>query len=83
MSQKSYENKISMYGKIYMFFIVTFILVENTIRTVLIDSAFLCSDKKQDEGIPGWLNGLVPAFGPGRDPGGPGSSPTSGSLHGA
>ena len=27
-------------------------------------------------GIPGWLSGLVPAFGPGRDPGDPGSSPT-------
>ena len=34
-------------------------------------------------GIPGWLSGLVPAFSPGRDPGGPGSSPTLGSLHGA
>ena len=33
-------------------------------------------------GIPGWLSGLVPAFGPGRDPGVPGSSPTAGSLHG-
>ena len=32
-------------------------------------------------GIPGWLSGLVPAFGPGHDPGVPGSSPTSGSLH--
>ena len=26
-------------------------------------------------GIPGWLSGLAPAFGPGRDPGVPGSSP--------
>ena len=34
-------------------------------------------------GIPGWLSGLMPAFGPGCDPGVPGSSPTSGSLHGA
>ena len=34
-------------------------------------------------GIPGWLSGLAPAFGPGRDPGVPGSSPTSGSLQGA
>ena len=34
-------------------------------------------------GIPGWLSGLAPAFGPGRDPGVPGSSPTSGSWHGA
>ena len=33
-------------------------------------------------GIPGWLSGLAPAFGPGRDPGVPGSSPTLGSLHG-
>ncbi|CAD7671201.1 unnamed protein product [Nyctereutes procyonoides] len=30
-------------------------------------------------GIPGWRSGLAPAFGPGRDPGDPGSSPTSGS----
>ena len=34
-------------------------------------------------GIPGWRNGLAPAFGPGRDPGDPGSSPTLGSLQGA
>ena len=34
-------------------------------------------------GIPGWLSGLVPAFGPGHDPGVLGSSPASGSLHGA
>ena len=30
-------------------------------------------------GIPGWRSGLVPAFGPGRDPGDLGSNPTSGS----
>ena len=30
-------------------------------------------------GIPGWRNGLAPAFGPGHDPGDPGSNPTSGS----
>ena len=30
-------------------------------------------------GIPGWRRGLAPAFGPGRDPGDPESSPTSGS----
>ena len=30
-------------------------------------------------GIPGWRSGLVPAFGPGRDPGDPGSNSTSGS----
>ena len=30
-------------------------------------------------GIPGWRSSLVPAFGPGRDPGDPGSNPTSGS----
>ena len=29
-------------------------------------------------GTPGWLSGLVPAFGPGCDPGVPESSPTSG-----
>ena len=34
-------------------------------------------------GIPGWLRGLAPAFSPGHDPGDLGSSPTSGSLHGA
>ena len=34
-------------------------------------------------GIPGWLRDLAPAFGPGRDPGVPESSPTSGSQHGA
>ena len=27
-------------------------------------------------GIPGWRSGLAPAFGPGHDPGDPGSSPT-------
>ena len=30
-------------------------------------------------GNPGWRSGLAPAFGPGRDPGDPGSNPTSGS----
>ena len=30
-------------------------------------------------GIPGWLSGLAPACGPGRDPGDPGSNPSSGS----
>ena len=30
-------------------------------------------------GIPGWHSGLAPAFGPGRNPGDLGSSPTSGS----
>ncbi|XP_077720726.1 cotranscriptional regulator ARB2A isoform X19 [Canis aureus] len=34
-------------------------------------------------GTPGWLSGLASAFCPGRDPGVLGSSPTSGSLHGA
>ena len=34
-------------------------------------------------GIPGWLSGLAPTFGPGCDPGFPGSSPASGSLQGA
>ena len=36
-----------------------------------------------DMGIPGWLSGLGPAFGPGCDPGVPGSGPESGFLHGA
>ena len=30
-------------------------------------------------GIPGWRSGLAPAFGPGHDPGDPGSNSTSGS----
>ena len=30
-------------------------------------------------GIPGWRSGLAPAFGPGCDPGDPGSNPTLGS----
>ena len=30
-------------------------------------------------GIPGWRSGLAPAFGPGLNPGDPGSNPTSGS----
>ena len=30
-------------------------------------------------GIPGWRSSLAPVFGPGRDPGDPGSNPTSGS----
>ena len=30
-------------------------------------------------GIPGWRSDLAPAFGPGRDPGDPGSNPTLGS----
>ena len=32
----------------------------------------------QSAGIPGWRSGLAPAFGPERDPGDPGSNPTSG-----
>ena len=35
--------------------------------------------KQVGDGIPGWRSGLAPAFGPGRDPGDPGSNPTSGS----
>ena len=31
--------------------------------------------KQTTQGIPGWLGGLAPAFGPGCDPGVPGSSP--------
>ena len=36
-------------------------------------------NRKVTRGIPGWRSGLAPAFGPGRDPGDPGSNPTSGS----
>ena len=40
----------------------------------------LTNDKKKPgAGNPGWHSGLVPAFGSGRDPGDPGSNPTSGS----
>ena len=39
--------------------------------------------KTTGQGIPGWLSGFAPAFGPGRDPGVQGWSPASGSLHGA
>ena len=31
--------------------------------------------KNENEGIPGWLSGLAPAFGPGHDPGVPELSP--------
>ena len=34
---------------------------------------------KKKRGIPGWCSGLVPVFGPGRDPGDLGSNPTLGS----
>ena len=36
--------------------------------------------KKLERGMPGWLSGLAPALGPGRDPGDLGSNPTLGSL---
>ena len=36
-------------------------------------------EKLETHGIPEWNRGLAPAFGPGRDPGDPGSNPTSGS----
>ena len=35
--------------------------------------------ERKASGFPGWRSGLVPAFGPGRDPGDSGSNPTSGS----
>ena len=35
--------------------------------------------KNKYGGIPGWCSGLAPAFGRGREPGDPGSSPTWGS----
>ena len=35
--------------------------------------------KSRSVGIPRWRSGLAPAFGLGRDPGDPGSNPTSGS----
>ena len=36
---------------------------------------------KARRGIPGWCSGLAPAFGPGRNPGDPGSNPTLGSRY--
>ena len=39
--------------------------------------------KFSELGMPGWFRGWASAFGPGCDPGVLGSSPTSGSLHGA
>ena len=39
------------------------------------------SFKRGEEGQPGWLSGLAPAFRPGHDPGDLGSSPMLGSLH--
>ena len=55
-------------------------LSANTVPQLLI---YASPSKLLPEGIPGWLSSLAPAFGPGRDPGVPGSSPTSGSRHGA
>ena len=46
-------------------------------------AAWVSTSNTFSQGIPGWLSGLVPAFGSGRDPGDPGSSPTLGSLRGA
>ena len=37
-----------------------------------------CLVKDHEIGIPGWRSGIAPAFGPGRDPGDPGSNPMSG-----
>ena len=41
--------------------------------------SYLFSYRYKKSGIPGWRSGLAPSFGPGRDPGDPGSNPTSGS----
>ena len=51
----------------------------------LIDDGASCQMQVENlnEGIPGWLRGLAPAFSPGCDPGDPGLSPATGSLHGA
>ena len=48
-----------------------------------IDKPLASLIKNKREGQPRWLSSLAPAFGPGHDSGVPGSSPTSGSLHGA
>ena len=58
----------------------TFTLLIFMISILSLDITF---NQKPFLGIPGWLSGLEPAFGPGHDPGVPGSSPVSGSLHGA
>ena len=39
----------------------------------------LGTERNENTGIPGWRSRLAPAFGPGPDPGDPGSNPTSGS----
>ena len=36
------------------------------------------NENEDTMGMPGWRSGLAPAFGPGHDPGYPGSNPTSG-----
>ena len=52
--------------------ICLYVQSQRTCKTAKVD--FL----KLYAGPPGWLSGLVTAFGPGCDPGDPGSSPTSG-----
>ena len=47
--------------------------------SIIFNSIRLFSIQFYSIGIPGWRRGLAPAFGPGRDPGDPGSNPTSGS----
>ena len=46
---------------------------------MLIKLNFVNHLRNRKRGIPGWRSGLAPAFGPGRDPGDPGSNLTSGS----
>ena len=75
----------------YFLFIINIFLSEDSSHNpAMLHSPHHRGEKKPSNthslesiGIPGWLGGLAPAFGPGRDPGVPRSSPTSGSLHGA
>ena len=61
-------------------FLVSRSLVMNSF-SVSISEKSVSSFKFLITGIPEWLSGLAPAFGPGRGPGVPGWSPTWGSLH--
>ena len=57
-------------------------IFSSQIPQILQFSNRLTSSNMKIWGTLGWLSSLAPAFGPGHDPGVPGSSPTSGSLGG-
>ena len=56
-------------------YLLNIYFVPNTV----LNSEYVNTFIKSVSGIPGWLSGLAPAFGPGRDPGDRGSGPMSGS----